>query len=50
MKIIETALSVLGIGLGYRGYEVSGSLSSQFTDYCQFSNVLTSSVKNALVW
>lgn len=32
MKIIGIALLVFGIGLGYWGYEVSGSLSSQFNE------------------
>ena len=32
MKIIGIALLVIGIGLGYWGYEVSGSLSSQFNE------------------
>lgn len=32
MKIIGIALLVIGLGLGYWGYEVSGSLSSQFNE------------------
>lgn len=32
MKIIGIALLVFGLGLGYWGYEVSGSLSSKFNE------------------
>lgn len=32
MKIIGIALLVVGLGLGYWGYEISGSLSSQFSE------------------
>ena len=32
MRIIGVALLVIGLGLGYWGYEVSGSLSSKFSE------------------
>ncbi|MCP4045695.1 MAG: DUF3185 family protein [Gammaproteobacteria bacterium] len=32
MKIIGIALLVIGLGLGYWGYEVSGSLGSQLNE------------------
>ena len=32
MRIIGVALLVIGLGLGYWGYEVSGSLGSKFSE------------------
>lgn len=32
MKIVGIALLVIGLGLGYWGYETSGSLSSQINE------------------
>ena len=32
MKVVGIALMVIGLGLGYWGYEISGSLGSQLSE------------------
>ena len=44
MKIAGIALIILGLGLGYWGYQISGSLGSQLTE------TMTGSPTDKVMW